>query len=207
MRTGIFGGTFDPIHIGHLIVAEQVREKMELDRVIFIPARHPWLKSGRDITEGQHRLEMVSLAISTNHSFVLSDVEMTRPGPSYTVDTLEAMRKESGSQDEIYFIAGVDALAEMPRWKDPERIVALCHIVAVNRPGSAGFDRQTLEPLIPRLSSCMWMIDVPQIDISSTDIRERMRAGMSIKYMVTSEVEGYIHENGLYLSNLKESGK
>ena len=199
MKTGLFGGTFDPIHLGHLIIADDVREKLGLDRVIFIPARHPWLKADREITDGQHRLKMVDLAVASNPNFQVSDAEIERPGPSYTVDTVESMRKEFGSGEELYFIAGSDAVADMPRWNDPERVMSMCRIVGVRRPGAAEIDVEALRPLIPAVSSCLRVVDVPQVDISSTAIRERIRAGLSIRYLVTDEVEEYIHEHQLYL--------
>jgi nicotinate-nucleotide adenylyltransferase len=199
MKTGLFGGTFDPIHLGHLIIAEDVREKLGLDRVIFIPARNPWLKADREISDGKHRLRMVKLAVASNPYFEMSAAEMERSGPSYTIDTVEAMKEEFGPGEELYFIAGSDAVADMPRWKDPERVMSLCRIVGVRRPGAAEIDVEALRPLIPAVSSCLRVIDVPQIDISSTVIRERIRAGLSIRYLVTDEVEEYIHEHKLYL--------
>ncbi len=202
MKTGLFGGTFDPIHLGHLIIAEDVREKLGLDRIIFIPARHPWLKADQEITDGQHRLNMVDLAVASNPNFEMSDAEMERPGSSYTVDTVELMRKEFGSGEELYFIAGSDAVADMPRWKDPERVMSLCRIVGVRRSGAAEIDVEALRPLIPAVSSCLRVVDVPQVGISSTAIRERIRACLSIRYLVTDEVEEYIHEHKLYLRNL-----
>jgi len=202
MKTGLFGGTFDPIHLGHLIIAEDVREKLGLDRVIFIPAWHPWLKADREITDGQCRLEMVNLAVASNPNFEVSDAEMERPGSSYTVDTVELMRREFGSGEELYFIAGSDVVADMPRWKDPKRVMSLCRIVGVRRPGASEIDVEALRPLIPAVSSCLRVVDVPQVDISSTAIRERIRAGLSIRYLVTDEVAEYIHEHKLYLRNL-----
>ena len=199
MKTGLLGGTFDPVHLGHLIVAESIREKLELDRIVFIPARQPWLKADREITDGKHRLEMVKLAIALNPHFGVSDMEMARPGPSYTVDTVETMRNKSDSGEELFFIAGSDAVADMPRWKDPERLMSLCSIVGVSRPDAPGIDVEVLRSLIPAISSCLRVVDVPQIDISSTAIRERLKAGLSIRYLVPREVEEYIHENKLYL--------
>ena len=199
MRTGLFGGTFDPIHLGHLIVAEDVRERLYLDRVIFIPARHPWLKAEREVTAGQHRLAMVRLAMDSNPYFEASDIEMKRQGPSYTVDTVELMKEEFGSSEEIYFIVGSDAVTDMPLWKEPERVVSLCQIVSVSRPGAPKIDFEALRPLIPAVSSCLSVLDVPQVDISSTAIRERIKGGLSIRYLVTARVEEYIYEHKLYL--------
>ncbi len=200
MKTGLFGGTFDPIHLGHLAIAEDVRAKLGLDRVIFIPARYPWLKADREISDGQHRLEMVKLAIASNPQFEVSAAEMERPGPSYTLDTVEAMKKAFGPEDELYFIAGSDAIMDMPRWKEPERVMSLCRIVGVERPGAPEIDAEALRPLIPAVSSCLAVVDASRIDISSTVIRERIRGGLSISDMVPTEVEQYIRKHGLYSS-------
>lgn len=198
MKIGLLGGTFDPIHLGHLIIAEEVRVRLELDKIVFMPARHPWLKADRDITDAEHRLAMVGLAIASNSDFEVSTAELDRPGPTYTVDTVEALKTESDPSDEVYFIVGSDALADFPRWKEPERIVSLCRIIPVGRPGSPNIDVNTLNPIIPTISSCLIPVDVPQIDISSTMIRERVKKGYPIRYLVPPEVEGYIYEHGLY---------
>ncbi len=200
MKTGLFGGTFDPIHLGHISIAEDVRVNLSLDRVIFIPARNPWLKADQEITDGKDRLQMVQLAIASNPHFEASAAEMERSGPSYTVDTVEAMKEEFGPGEELYFIAGSDAVMDMLRWREPERVMSLCRIAGVRRPGAPEIDVESLKPLIPAISSCLSVIDVAQLDISSTVIRERVRAGQSIRKMVPDEVEQYIHENGLYLS-------
>ncbi len=200
MRTGLFGGTFDPIHLGHLIAAEEVRVRLSLDRVLFIPARQPWLKADKDITHPQARLAMVRLAIQSNPGFSVSEVEIERPGPTYTVDTIESMREAAQGNGDFFFIAGTDAVADMPRWKDPHRIVTLCRIIAVRRPGAESIDMESLTPHIPQAAQCMTIVDVPQIDISSTMIRDRVKSGLSIRYLVPSAVEAYIFEHGLYAS-------
>ncbi|MBT4513427.1 MAG: nicotinate-nucleotide adenylyltransferase [Chloroflexi bacterium] len=199
MKIGLLGGTFDPIHNGHLTIAEEARKKLELDKVVFIPARHPWLKADRDITDSQHRLAMVRLATASNPHFEVSTAELARPGPTYTIDTVEAFKTESGSLDDIYFIAGSDAITDLPRWKDPERVVALCQIVGIGRPGAPDIDIEALKPLIHGVSDCLRPVDIPPIDISSTAIRERVKAGLSIRDMVPPEVEDYVVEHGLYL--------
>ena len=199
MKTGLFGGTFDPIHNGHLIIAEDMRVKLELDRIIFIPARHPWLKSDQVISDGHHRVQMVKLAVASHPDFEVSEMEMTRPGPSYTVDTVEEMRAKFGPDEEIFFIAGADAVMDMPLWREPERVVSLCRIAAARRPGARDIDPDALKPVIPQVSSCISVIDVSQVDISSTAIRERIKKGESISGMVPVEVERYIYENRLYV--------
>jgi nicotinate-nucleotide adenylyltransferase len=198
MRIGLFGGTFDPIHIGHLIIAEEVRRRLEFDRIIFMPARHPWLKADREIADERHRLAMTKLATASNPYFEVSSAELDRPGITYTIDTVELIKSQNNLDDEIFFIAGSDALADFPRWKEPERVVKLCQIVGVGRPGSPEIDVEALESTIPEVSRCLRPIDVPQIDISSTAIRERIKEGQSIRYLVPAAVEAYIREHKLY---------
>ena len=199
MKIGLLGGTFDPIHNGHLTIAEEARKQLGLDKVVFIPASHPWLKADQDITDGEHRLAMVRLATASNPYFEVSTLELDRLGPTYTIDTVEALKTEFDSFDDIYFITGSDAIADLPRWKEPERVVALCQIAGVDRPGAPNIDVEALKPLIPGVSDCLKPVDIPPIDISSTTIRERVRAGLGIRDLVPPEVETYIVEHGLYL--------
>ena len=198
MRVGIFGGTFDPIHLGHLIVAEEVRIRLKLLKIIFIPAGNPWLRQD-PVTPARHRLEMVRLAIKSNPFFELSDLEVERPGPTYTVDTLIELREKFGPEVEFYFIIGPDALAELPRWKSPEQLIKLCQLVGVRRPGAREPELDELERAIPGLSSRLIFVDEPQIGISSTEIRERVAQGLSIRYLVPDEVQDYIYRHKLYL--------
>ena len=194
METGLLGGTFDPIHLGHLIIAEAVRAQLGLDRVIFIPAGEPWLKADRGITAGEHRLAMVRLAIEEAPFFEVSTIEVDKPGPSYSVDTVSDLR----DRGKLYFIVGPDALADIPRWKEPARLVELCQLIAVGRPDSYEADLRALEAAVPGISKRIMFADVPQIGISSTQIREKVRAGHSIRYLVPPAVEDYIHEHRLY---------
>ncbi len=198
MKIGLLGGTFDPIHMGHLVIAEEVRLKLALDEVLFIPAGQPWLKSERRVAPGEHRLEMLKLAIGSNPHFKVSTIEFERPGPSYTVDTIAALRDELGAEVELYFIVGFDTLAELPIWKEPSRLLGMCHIVAVRRPGYAELDWRSLEQAIPGVSSRVVVVDVPQVDISSTQIREQVAKGLSIRYLVPEAVEAYILKHRLY---------
>jgi len=198
MNIGLFGGTFDPIHVGHLIIAGEIRLKLALDEVLFIPTGQPWLKSERSVASGEHRLEMLQLAISSNPHFKVCTVELERPGPSYSVDTVSALKDELGAEVELYFIVGFDALAELPIWKEPSRLLDLCQVVGVRRPGYAELDWGSLERAIPGVSSRLIVVDVPQIDISSTQIRERVAKGLSIRHLVPEAVEGYISKNRLY---------
>ena len=197
MRIGVFGGTFDPIHMGHLIVAEDARAALELDRVLFIPAGQPWFKSYRQITDAHHRLAMVRLAVSDNPYFGVSDIEIARSGPSYTVDTLAELR-DHHPDAEFIVILGVDALREIDRWHQPRRLFELASVVGMARPGTA-INLSVLHAAIPGSSSRIRLLDSALIDISGTDIRRRVAAGRSIRYRVPSAVERYVRENGLYV--------
>jgi len=198
MKFGLLGGTFDPIHLGHLIIAETVREHLKLSKVIFIPAGQPWLKADREITAAEHRLRMVEIAISGNPYFEVSTYEIDKPGPSYSVDTVAYERSRIGPDAELYFIVGCDALAELPRWHEPARLVAMCRLVGVGRPSVPKPKIKALEEAIPGISPRINLLDEPQISISSSEIRERVGAGISIRYLVPPEVEDYIYEHKLY---------
>ncbi|MCJ7791038.1 MAG: nicotinate-nucleotide adenylyltransferase [Dehalococcoidia bacterium] len=196
MNIGILGGTFDPIHIGHLVVAEEARIKLGLREVLFVPAGQPWLKLGRNITPAVHRVEMVRRAIADNPNFKLCTLEVERPGPSYTVDTLAMLRKQLGSEASLFFILGRDTLAELPLWKEPEKLVQLCRLVVVPRLGSK--DLKHLETAIPGLLDKVIQLDMPVIGISSSGIRQRIAQGLPIRYLVPAEVEKYITEHKIY---------
>ena len=196
VRIGVFGGTFDPIHMGHLIVAEDARAALELDKVLFIPAGQPWFKSYRQITEAHHRLAMVQLAVKDNSLFDVSDIEVERSGPSYTVDTLQELH-ELYSDAELIVILGLDALREIDRWHQPSRVFQMASVAGMARPG-ATLDPSVLHAAIPGASSRMRLLDSALIDISGTDIRKRASAGQSIRYRVPVEVERYIYDNRLY---------
>lgn len=197
MRIGVFGGTFDPIHLGHLVVAEDASAALELDKVLFIPAGQPWFKSYRQITDSHHRLAMVRLAVESNPSFDVSDIEIRRSGPSYTVDTLAELREQYKGA-EFNVILGVDALREIDRWHQPRQLFEMASVVGMARPG-ATLDPSVLNAAIPGASSRMQLVDSTLIDISGTEIRQRVAAGRSIRYRVPAEVERYIRDNGLYL--------
>lgn len=196
MNIGVLGGTFDPIHIGHLIVAEEARLKLGLSEVLFVPAGQPWLKQDRNITAAVHRLEMVRVAIADNPYFELSTLEVERPGPSYTVDTLTMLRKQLGSRASLFFILGRDALAELPLWKEPQEVVQLCKLVVPPRIGSK--DLRHLEKAIPGLRDKVIQLDMPVIGISSSEIRQRIAQGLPVRYLVPPGVEGYIVEHRVY---------
>lgn len=196
MNIGVLGGTFDPIHIGHLIVAEEARIKFGLREVLFVPAGQPWLKLGRNITPAVHRVEMVRRAIAGSPHFKLCTLEVERPGPSYTVDSLTMLQKQLGGEASLFFILGRDTLAELPLWKEPEKLVQLCRLVVAPRLGSK--DLKHLETAIPGLLDKVIQLDMPVIGISSSGIRQRIAQGLSIRYLVPAEVEKYITEQKIY---------
>ncbi len=197
MRVGILGGTFDPIHIGHLVAAEAVRYSLELDQVIFIPAGRSPLKPAPAAPASQ-RLAMVELAIRSNPYFRVSTLELERPGPSYTVDTLRQLRADLGPAVELYFIAGQDAVADLARWHQPRELLSLCRLVAVTRPSYTSFDPRRLEAAIPGVSESLVLVEMPLIGVSASDLRRRVREGRPIKYLVPEAVEEYIYRHGLY---------
>lgn len=198
MRIGVLGGTFDPIHLGHLIAAEEVWARMALDEVLFVPAGQPWLKFERAITPAEHRLEMVRLALESNPYFKVATVDIERPGPSYTVDTIADLKRQLGDGAELFFIAGLDALADLPRWHRAARLLRMCQVVGMRRPGPCKLDFACLERELPGASGNIIVVDVPQIDVSSTEIRRRVAEGLPIRYQVPEAVEGYIRREGLY---------
>lgn len=200
MRVGVLGGTFDPIHLAHLIMAEEARVRLALEHVVFIPTGEPWLKAVQPVTPPQVRLDMVRQAVACNPHFRVSSVEVDRPGPSYSVDTLDALRREEGPDAELYFILGMDAVADLPRWHAPERFLELCTPVVFARTdhGPAGLD--DLEHSLPGVKEKVMFLEGPVMEISSTDIRRRVAKGVSIRYLVPAQVERFITEHGLYRS-------
>ena len=197
MNIGILGGTFDPIHIGHLVVAEEAKTKLGFEEVLFVPAGQPWLKLDRDITLAVHRVEMVRRAIAGNPHFRLCTLEVEHPGPSYTVDTLAMLRKQLGSEASLFLILGRDTLAELPLWKEPKKLVQLCRLVVAPRLGSK--DLKHLETSIPGLLDKVIQLDMPVIGISSAKIRQRIAQGLTIRYLVPEGVEKYISERKIYI--------
>jgi len=198
VKVGIMGGTFDPIHLAHLIIAEEARVRLGLDRVIFLPAGDPWMKSSHKVTPAALRVKMIRLAIAANPSFSLSTIEVERPGPTFTVDTLEQLWKELGYETQLFLLMGWDSLADMPAWKAPYRVSKMAVLVAFRRPGFSRPDPTTLESAMPGVSERIVLLDEPYIGISSTNIRERVVEGRSIRYLVLAEVERFIIEHELY---------
>lgn len=198
MRVGIFGGTFDPIHYGHLVAAEEARSILKLDKVLIVPAGQPPHKTARPITPPEHRVAMVQRAIASNSAFVMSRVDLDRPGPHYSVDMVTRLRRELGPGD-VYLIVGMDSLMDLPGWHEAERLMGLCYIVGVNRPGYT-YDLAPLEKSVPGISAHIQVLEAPQLEIASHELQERVRRGLPIKYQVPDAVEEYIHQHKLYAS-------
>jgi len=196
-RIGVIGGTFDPIHYGHLAAAEEARVRVNLEKVLFVVALLPPHKLDEDVTPVEHRLAMVRLGIASNPHFEISRVDVDRPGPSYTVDTISILQEQWGPDSELFFVMGLDSLVEVPTWHQPERLIRLCHLVAVSRPRFE-VDMRQLEASVPGISSRVEIIDMPEVDISSSDLQRRVNEGLPIKYQVPEEVERYIIEHRLY---------
>lgn len=198
MKVGIMGGTFDPVHLAHLIIAEEARSRLGLDNVIFVPAGNPWMKSSHVITDPLARCEMVRLAIGSNTSFSLSTLEVERKGPSYTVDTLEMLLQELGAGAELFLLIGWDSLADLPSWKAPYRISKMATMVAFPRPGYPKPDLGALEKAMPGVSGRTILMEGPLLDISSASIRRDIASGVSVRYRVAEQVRQYIAEHNLY---------
>ena len=201
MRVGILGGTFDPVHLGHLLIAEESRVSLGLDQVLFVPAGRPWLKEGQPLTGACHRVRMVELATASNPHFRVVRNEVDRQGPSYTVDTLEELRRDLPEVSGFYFILGVDAFESFHRWKEPERILELAGLVVVSRPGYAEEERDRLLARYGDRRDRICLLPVHNVDFSATEIRRRAAEGISFRYHVPGSVERYIGEQGLYLNH------
>lgn len=204
MRIGVLGGTFDPPHLGHLIVASEVADSCGLDRVVFSPTGHSWHKSAPTIAPGDARLAMVEALIGSDPRFEVSRVDLDRSGPTYSVDTLADLQAQFASRYpgeviEFTFILGADALAEIWSWHEPMRLLQLAHLVGVTRPG-----HDLAAPDLPAGSYSL--VEVPAIEISSTDIRARLAAGRTIAYLVPDSVRAVIDERGLYRGTQPDHG-
>ena len=210
-RIGLFGGTFNPIHLGHLRGAEEIWEAFQLDEVIFIPSSIPPHKATEKVTEAKHRLEMVKLATSSNPHFSASDLELSRPGRSFSIDTIRFFRE--GKEDAFFFILGGDAFEEIETWKDFQTLFSLCHFVVMARPGSQKNISCTPFPETLALDfrydpgerawvhltgHWVYLKEISFLDISSTRVRERIEKGETVRYLIPAEVEAYIQKYGLY---------
>jgi nicotinate-nucleotide adenylyltransferase len=202
MRFGLLGGTFDPIHLGHLLMAEVAWQDLGLSQVLFIPAGDPPHKQEWPITPARQRAAMVQAAIAGNPHFALSLIDLQRPGPHYSVDTVRLVRAsyELAAED-CFFIIGGDSLIDLPQWYHPSELVSQCRLAVAHRPGYRP-DLAALETLIPGLSPRVTWVEMPLNAVSSTEIRARVRAGLSIRYQVTEPVREYIEQQRLYQPEL-----
>jgi nicotinate-nucleotide adenylyltransferase len=193
-RLGVMGGTFDPIHYGHLVTAEEALVQFSLDEVVFVPTGRPWMKEERDVSPAEDRYLMTVIATASNPRFSVSRVEIDRDGPTYTVDTLRALA--AANQDaELYFITGADAIFEIFDWKDPDEVLHLAHFIAATRPG---YDLRRFETRSERKQPNVSAMNIPALAISSTDVRDRVREGRPIRYLLPEGVKSYIEKAGLY---------
>ncbi len=204
MDIGVLGGTFDPVHNGHLAMAGEARKRLKLDEVIFVPAGQPQLRGERPITPAEHRVRMLRLALTGKPHFKLSTIEIERPGPSYTINTIAGLRDSLGEGYELYFILGWDSLAKLPEWHEPLRLIHMCHLVVEPRPGYFLPDLKAMEALVPGISRRVTLLDKPLVDISATGIRDRVARGLPVGRLVPAPVNRYIKEHGLYVDNRAE---
>lgn len=192
------GGTFDPIHYGHLVTAEAVMHEYQIDQVLFIPSGQPPHKTEGQVTPADHRYLMTLLATETNPRFFSSRIELDRKGYTYTIDTIREL-KEMYPGSEIYFITGADAFSNILSWKNPELLLSSCHFVAATRPGySRAKAAPQIEALMDRHADTLHYLEVPALSISSSEIRARVKEGRPIKYLLPETVENYIYKHGLY---------
>jgi nicotinate-nucleotide adenylyltransferase len=198
MKIGVLGGTFDPVHLGHIAMAEEARDWLGLAEVIIVPAGQPMSKSSGRITPAKHRIAMLRMAVAGKPHLKVSAMEIERPGPSYTVDTIAALKRHYGEKDEIYFILGWDSLAQVADWREPGRIVEMCYLAAVPRPGWSRPGLEALEGVIPGITKKVVFMDKPRLDISASAIREMAAQGESIDRLVPKEVAEYIKKHKLY---------
>lgn len=197
-RVGLFGGTFDPIHIGHLILLEEARYALGLNMVYLMPAADPPHKQGRRISSVPDRFRMCDLATLDADYIHISRIDADRPGPHYSADMIPLLREEIGDDASIFFLMGLDSLRDLPTWHEPERLLAQCTVVALSR-AEVEIDWQKLEAALPGIRDQILIVDMPELEISSSDLRERVRSGRPIRYQTPLLVEEYIYSRRLYL--------
>jgi nicotinate-nucleotide adenylyltransferase len=197
-RVGIFGGTFDPIHVGHLAAAEDAAWRLTLEQVLFVPNNVPPHKLGREVSPTSHRVAMVEAAVADNPLFAVSRVEIERGGISYSLDTLRVLRTRFGPSAHLLFLTGVDALPELHTWHCPEDLLEEFEVVFLCRPDARSLDWKAIEARFAGLRDRVRIVGIPELEVSGTDIRERVREGRPIRYYVTPPVQEYIARHGLY---------
>jgi nicotinate-nucleotide adenylyltransferase len=195
-RIGVMGGTFDPIHHGHLVAAEEARWQFDLDRVVFVPTGRPWQKPV-GVSPAEDRYRMTVLATTSNPAFTVSRLEVDHQGPTYTVDTLRRLRAAQPAGTRLFFITGADAVLQILTWKEPDQVLALAELIAATRPG---FDLDRLIGQVPGAAGRVHRMEIPALAISSSDLRTRVARGAPIQYLVPDEVARYIHDHALYQS-------
>lgn len=196
MRIGVLGGTFDPPHLGHLLLAEQAHEQLRLDKTLWIPAADPPHKQNLAITHVEHRLAMLRLAIEGNNHFAVSLADVNRPGPHFTADLLDILHGEYPTS-ELFFLIGGDSLRDLATWHQPQRIIDTAKIAVMTRP-DAEYDLDMLEAALPGLRERLHFVESPLIEIAGSTIRQQVRAGQSIRYLVPDAVNSYIRDHQLY---------
>lgn len=196
-RIGIFGGTFDPIHIGHLILAEEARFQLNLDRVYLVPAGDPPHKQDRALTPISHRLLMAELATADMPELWVSRVDADRPGPHYTNDTVQLLQRQLGEDVQLYFLMGMDSLRDLPRWRQPQWLIQQCILVVLTRHDIA-IDWEQLQMALPGIRERVILLDMPELEIASHVLRDRIHQGAPIVYQIPRSVELYIAKHGLY---------
>jgi nicotinate-nucleotide adenylyltransferase len=198
MKIGVLGGTFDPIHNGHLAIAEEARSYLNLNEVIFLPAGQPWMKSDRSISPARHRTAMIALALQARPYFKSSTIEIEHQGPSYSVNSIAELKAQAVEPTDWYFILGWDNLSKIPQWREPAKLIEMCFLAAVPRPGYERPNMKKLEAALPGIAKKVILMDKPRLEISATDIRNKAAQGLPISGLVPEAVEKYIKENGLY---------
>ena len=196
-RVGIFGGTFDPIHLGHLILAEEARVQLKLDRVYLMPAGDPPHKQDRHITPVQHRICMAELATAASRHLWVSRLDADRPGPHYSLDTVRLLQVEMGPESAIFFLMGLDSLRNLPTWRNPEQLIREAKLVVLTRP-SVDVNWAQLKRSLPEIQKHVILLKMPALEISSSVLRERLRAGVSVQFQIPHAVETYIAKHRLY---------
>jgi nicotinate-nucleotide adenylyltransferase len=198
MKIGVLGGTFDPIHNGHLAIAEAAKAYLNLNEVIFLPAGQPWMKSDKSISPARHRTAMIGLALQARPYFKSSTIEIEHQGPSYSVNSIAELKAQAVEPTDWYFILGWDNLSKIPQWREPAKLIEMCFLAAVPRPGYERPNMKKLEAALPGISKKVILMDKPRLEISATDIRNKVAQGIPISGLVPEAVEKYIRENGLY---------